>query len=1379
MLTLRKSVPLAAVKEERMNNLKKLLAMFMLVCLMVGLMPTVAYASAQENDVCFDCTPADMTLTVDGSPVDAGGTGAARWKTAMSAGSHDWSASAPGHASRTGSFTVPVSGNHVDVTLPELYSVTFSLDPSGMSFSVFENGSPVTPSGGVYALDPDATHTYTATKDGFVPKTNESLTVSGSGEMPISLDQLFDVTFTCSPDDMTLTVPGGTLKSGGGTATRVYSMINGTGYSYSAGATNYADKSGSFDVAGATSVPVTLDRVYKVTFNGPANAVVTVSGGDLHAPQAVTLTNGTNFISLKTGTYSYTATCEHYQPITAGVELPVGTSDKAVTVTMTPIYYTVDFKDSDSASPLPAGTTLTVKNSGGTGVDPIAVGGSSYSLTAGNYTYDARRSGCEEKTGVPFAVSAAATIPVTLDPVYAVTFVPASSAPELTGSTVTVSKGGTVVDTKTSGYVFDLTSGGYTYTATRPGYAASGSFDVNGIRNVEVTLAACDPHIDSNSDGKCDNCAATIVATVNGTPYTTLAAAYNAAKPSGTIILLASPDGGDGSINIDQNVTIQTAPGKSVALGIVGVSSACTLSGFSATSIGITAGDPTLSSITTGAITVSGGSPQLNTVSASSLTASGSATPRLTGCSINTLTSSATGMVYVASGNYDSAGLGNFSIYGGTFKNYVDATKCKNGTTQYYANKVASTRYDITLLTPTISQVDNNGQFVMRSSTTLAFTTNIPGELKDDLRITGVTVPENSSSALTKTTDYTLTGATGSNMVLTLTNTYLRSIADAGSYTLTLAAFGAAPTKSFIVTPVANSQYIDADRINASGNTAITVSAPGATLSGAAVSKSNASGGTLSLTTSGGTVSFDHAAMAAIDANSSSDVTLMITKSADGKTFTLTLKDNAGADVSFTGGNATVTLDVGTTCPQYIDHAHGSPATTTRYYLSGATVTGDPASRFTYSSPNATLTVTGFSTITITPPAMSIAGNLPAAFEGTAYSATFTATGATSYTWASSSNPALPSAVTFNNTTGVLSGTPAAGTAGVYVLTLTVTDTANSANTATQNYNFTVTTAANIFRLEHFNGTSTVYTLHNTFTAAMAAAAAGDTISLLGNPTVADNGTTDLAGINKSVTIQGNGHTVGNISASANCTLLNLNTAATNTVTSTSPATVSIGSGNYGKLAGTGSFDIYGGTYAQSVDLIDCRRNTATTPIEQYYSYYSSANRWTVAKLVPAITDATNSAYYMRRSPNTIAFTTNFPYALTNGGKVGVANGSDIASIYVPQHSASALSSSNYTIYTNSSGNTMVSLNNTYLRALLPGVYTLEVNTLEGTAYYNFRVGDSVRTGDSANMPLWLGLMGGSVLVLGGAAVFIMLKSKKKKASQELPPEPTDGEDRE
>src|SRR5207237_139701 len=94
-------------------------------------------------------------------------------------------------------------------------------------------------------------------------------------------------------------------------------------------------------------------------------------------------------------------------------------------------------------------------------------------------------------------------------------------------------------------------------------------------------------------------------------------------------------------------------------------------------------------------------------------------------------------------------------------------------------------------------------------------------------------------------------------------------------------------------------------------------------------------------------------------------------------------------------------------------------------------------------------------TLTVNQAAAITSANNTTFTVGTAGSFTVTATGFPTPTL--SETGALPNGVTFNTSTGVLSGTPAAGTAGTYPITFTA---ANGVGTnATQSFTLTVNQA--------------------------------------------------------------------------------------------------------------------------------------------------------------------------------------------------------------------------------------------------------------------------------------------------------------------------------
>ena len=193
-----------------------------------------------------------------------------------------------------------------------------------------------------------------------------------------------------------------------------------------------------------------------------------------------------------------------------------------------------------------------------------------------------------------------------------------------------------------------------------------------------------------------------------------------------------------------------------------------------------------------------------------------------------------------------------------------------------------------------------------------------------------------------------------------------------------------------------------------------------------------------------------------------------------GLTITTTSLPN---DVMGTGYNQSVGAVGGT--PSYtFSLASGSgplPPPLTINSSTGA-ITGTPSTAGTY---NFTVQVTDSSTptqtktqalsIIIYTPLIFPAVVLPNGVVGTAYTTTNLAAsgGTTSYTW--SETGALPSGLTLTPA-GVLSGTPAAGSAGTYPITVKVTDSSIPAQVQTQNLSITIYTGLAITSVPLPNG---------------------------------------------------------------------------------------------------------------------------------------------------------------------------------------------------------------------------------------------------------------------------------------------------------------------
>jgi len=94
------------------------------------------------------------------------------------------------------------------------------------------------------------------------------------------------------------------------------------------------------------------------------------------------------------------------------------------------------------------------------------------------------------------------------------------------------------------------------------------------------------------------------------------------------------------------------------------------------------------------------------------------------------------------------------------------------------------------------------------------------------------------------------------------------------------------------------------------------------------------------------------------------------------------------------------------------------------------------------------LTISAALTITTTSP-------LPAAQVGHAYNTTLQRSGGVApFTW--SVTPALPAVLSLNPSTGQITGTPAAGTAGTHSLTFSVQDSSTPTQTASKMLSLTI-----------------------------------------------------------------------------------------------------------------------------------------------------------------------------------------------------------------------------------------------------------------------------------------------------------------------------------
>ena len=528
-------------------------------------------------------------------------------------------------------------------------------------------------------------------------------------------------------------------------------------------------------------------------------------------------------------------------------------------------------------------------------------------------------------------------------------------------------------------------------------------------------------------------------------------------------------------------------------------------------------------------------------------------------------------------------------------------------------------------------------------------------------------------------------------------------------------------------------------------------------------------------------VKFDADAAAAVAAASGTDMTLTVTNTqttSTTKTFTLTLSPSI---TSFGTGTVTVVLHNVDIAPTQVVHEYSDGSGGSETFTAPG---GSGDKHFAYDSAARTVTVSirKFSTLTVTgtvpptgtAPVITTPATLLAAVFNAPYSLDLEATGSTPITWAlASGSNSLPNSLTLSSA-GRLSGTPT-DPSGSYTFTIEAT---NSVGTASRTFSLSISDA-----VAQVIGSNVTY---STVQAAIDAAPSGGKVALLAD-------TNEDVTINKNLTFEGSGHKIGAVVVSNRSTVTLSNIVSSDpysdyviaregsTVTLTgsqtsvgavdsnrsstsgvSDAMVKIDSGYYGTLPGSGRYFVTGGTFSGQVPLEYCGRTTNSDgSVNQYYSYYDSADRrWHLTQPYrPKVTKVNNSAYYVMRSDKSLSFTTDIPY------DPFVSSNGDITELrYESGNSESRIASNKdyYTIGKDANGYTVVTLTNKFLRLLGERRYVLNIVTKMGTADAYFHVSTVGKTGDTSNIGLWAGIMGGSVVVLGGVAFYLIRKSKKK-----------------
>ena len=370
----------------------------------------------------------------------------------------------------------------------------------------------------------------------------------------------------------------------------------------------------------------------------------------------------------------------------------------------------------------------------------------------------------------------------------------------------------------------------------------------------------------------------------------------------------------------------------------------------------------------------------------------------------------------------------------------------------------------------TITATDKNS-----NTSTQAFTLTVTASAPVFTSASSISFAEGASDTFSVTADgdtpitFTKTGSLPSGVTLGSNGTLSGKppAATAGSYPITITATDSnhsTSTQDFtltvsasvpVFTSAASTSFAENTTgtfsVTATGDIPITFTESGSLPSGVTL----ASDGTLSGKAAFGTTGSYPITVTATDKNSNTstqDFTLTVT--AGGPSFT------SAASTSFTE-NTTGTFSVTATGHTPITFTETGSLPSGVTLGSGGTLSGKPAFGTAGSYPiTITATDSGNSTatqafaLTVTAAGPSFTSAASASFaENTAGTFSVTATGDTPITFTESG--ALPSGVTLG-TGGTLSGTPAAGTAGSYPITITARD--SNSNTSTQAFTLTVGT---------------------------------------------------------------------------------------------------------------------------------------------------------------------------------------------------------------------------------------------------------------------------------------------------------------------------------
>jgi uncharacterized membrane protein len=466
----------------------------------------VSLTMLPHYDVLFYVTTEGNNL--EGALIDISGVGTMMTNSSGEAtfslidGDYNYQVSKTGFTTETGSFTVAGSAFTINISMIQLFGVTFHVTSDGNNLPgalvTIGSESHITDANGMAIFNlANGSYSYSITKDGYNEESG-SFSVAGAS-------QTIEVTMTLETWEVTFHVTSGGIDVEGALVTidtesiltnasgiAIFNLPNGE-YTY------LITKAGYYDVIDVLQVnnnamtiavemnlvPVYYDITFHVTSGGNNLdlALITIGSESL-----LTNSEGIAVFALLNGPYDYTITKSGYTTVTGS--FTVNNGPQTIEVSMSVITYPTTFIVQDQNNQPVQGAVVTV-----TGFAPQttpANGTVVFDLPNGTYPWTVTKTGYVTANGNVVVNNSPQTVNVALNLItFATTFIVKDQNNQpVQGAIVTVT-GFTPLTTPANGtVVFDLPNGTFPWSVTKTGYTtANGNVTVNNApQTINVTL---------------------------------------------------------------------------------------------------------------------------------------------------------------------------------------------------------------------------------------------------------------------------------------------------------------------------------------------------------------------------------------------------------------------------------------------------------------------------------------------------------------------------------------------------------------------------------------------------------------------------------------------------------------------------------------------------------------------------------------------------------------------------------------------------------------------------------------------------------------------------------------------------------------------------